>query len=46
MKFMMQLLLTCFMLFIFTACSKQVDEPYFDRAKQASEDAHSQLKKD
>ncbi|MBC8238642.1 MAG: hypothetical protein H8E76_10485 [Helicobacteraceae bacterium] len=31
---------------IFTSCSKTPQDPYFDRAKQASQDAQNQLSKD
>lgn len=30
----------------FTSCSKTLQDPYFDRAKQASKDAQNQLSKD
>ncbi|MFT5661909.1 MAG: hypothetical protein ACI9TV_002557 [Sulfurimonas sp.] len=30
----------------FTACAKKPQEPYFDRAKSASQQAHNELKRD
>ena len=46
MKLMMKLFVTSLLLLTFNACSKEPSEPYYDRAKQASEDAHNQLRKD
>ena len=40
------ILTTSILLSIFTSCSKEPTEPYFDRAKSASQKAQNQLRKD
>ncbi|MDB2562727.1 hypothetical protein N9X61_03905 [Sulfurimonas sp.] len=46
MKFIYITIAIFLSLSIFTSCSKEPDEPYFDRAKQASQKAQNQLSKD
>lgn len=38
--------LSCLSLIIFTACAKKPQEPYYDRAKAASQQAQNQLQRD
>ena len=45
-KAMLNITLVFSFFIIFTACSKQVEDPYFERAKSASEKAQDQLQRD
>jgi hypothetical protein len=42
----MKQLLLLIGLIMLLGCSKKPDEPYYDRAKQASKQAHEQLQRD
>lgn len=45
MRFLYMMLVSIFMMLSFSSCSK-TPEPYYDRAQNASKEAHEQLRKD